>query len=451
MQLAAQNTRSLLEQSPAELDLRSMQNQSFESLTLSTDAWFRSEPFLESLRHYLDSMTQPPTGESEVESTGTSQRRNFAADSEAIRSRLSRIDAELDPNAPPEPQEVSEKSPSPDDDESVASHVQERGATQCDILYREGSMRLLRYHNEIASRFAEPLLICFALVNRPYILDLNEERSVVRRFLAAGFDVYMIDWGEPAEDDKLHLDDYVCDRLHHVVQFLHQHTGADTVNLLGYCMGGTLAAMYTALHPDRVRNLVLMAAPIDFSGDEGLLNVWTREGRFNVDQLIDRFGNCPGEFLKFVFQVMKPVQNFAEKQMRLYENLDDEAFLSHFAAVERWANDSVSVSGETFREFVKLLYQRNQLVRGELMLRNRLVELSALTCPVLLLIAEKDHLVPPSSTAAFSQFADAARVDQYQVRAGHVGLAVSRRAHEEMWPRAISWLADRSAKRRPCT
>ena len=122
--------------------------------------------------------------------------------------------------------------------------------------------------------------------------------------------------------------------------------------------------MFTALQPQRVRNLILMATPIDFAGDEGLLNLWSREEYFDVDKLIDAFGNCPGELLQFVFQLMKPVQNFAEKQLTFCENLHDAAFLDNFVAVERWANDSIPVAGETFRQYVKALYQQNQLVQG---------------------------------------------------------------------------------------
>ena len=64
-----------------------------------------------------------------------------------------------------------------------------------------------------------------------------------------------------------------------------------------------MSTMFTALQPDRVRNLILMATPIDFAGDDGLLNLWAREDYFDVDKLVDAFGNCPGELLQFVFQL----------------------------------------------------------------------------------------------------------------------------------------------------
>src|SRR3989304_262219 len=183
--------------------------------------------------------------------------------------------------------------------------------TPHDVVYEEDSLKLLRYRNEHSIDLQEPVLVCFALVNRPYILDLQPERSVVRQLLKRGFDVYLIDWGIPtAADRTLRLQDYVCGFMKNVVNFVCEHSQSPKLNLLGYCMGGTMSAMYTALYQEQVRNLILMAAPIDFSGDDGLLNLWTREEYFDVDALVDAFGNCPGSFLQSSFQMMKPGQNY---------------------------------------------------------------------------------------------------------------------------------------------
>src|SRR3972149_3207878 len=171
--------------------------------------------------------------------------------------------------------------------------------TPHDVVYEEDSLQVLRYRNEHSIDLAEPILICYALVNRPYILDLQPTRSVVRQLLKRGFDVYLIDWGIPtAADRTLRIQDYVCGLMKNVADFVCSHAKSPKLNLLGYCMGGTMSAMFTALYPEQVRNLILMAAPIDFSGDEGLLHVWTREEYFDVDALVDAFGNCPAAFLQ---------------------------------------------------------------------------------------------------------------------------------------------------------
>jgi polyhydroxyalkanoate synthase len=277
-------------------------------------------------------------------------------------------------------------------------------------------------------------------------LDLKDDRSVVRRLIEQGFDVYLIDWGVPAEtDNHLRLEDYIGTLLTNVVSFVCDRAGTRQLNLLGYCMGGTMSTIYTALQPQRVRNLILMATPIDFAND-GLLNLWAGAENFDVDQLVDAFGNCPGEFLQFVFQLMKPVQNFAEKQLTFCENLNDATFVDNFVAVERWASDSIPLAGETFRQYVKTLYQQNQLVTGQMSLAGMPVQLAAIDCPLLLLVAEKDHLVAPESTLALQQHVSSEDIQTMSINAGHVGLAVSSKAHRGLWPEAAQWIADHSTQ-----
>jgi polyhydroxyalkanoate synthase len=318
------------------------------------------------------------------------------------------------------------------------------GDTPHDVVYEEDMLKLLRYRNSNI-KYKEPVLICYALVNRPYILDLQPERSVVRQLLKRGFDVYLIDWGVPtAADRTLRLHDYICGLMKDVAEFVREHSDSPTFNLLGYCMGGTMSTMFTALYPELVRNLVLMAAPIDFAADEGLLRIWTQEKYFDVDRLIDAYGNCPAPLLQGAFQVMKPVANYLDKHFSFWENVHDDAYLENFFAMERWGQDNIPVAGETFREFVKCLYQRNQLVKGEFRLGAEEVKLERIACPLLLLVAEHDHLVPPASTYGLEPHVRSPEVRKMMIRAGHVGLAVSLKAHRQFWPEATKWIAERS-------
>jgi len=329
----------------------------------------------------------------------------------------------------------------------IAQDVQV-ATTPHDVVYEEGTLKLLRYRNELSIDFAEPVVVCFALVNRPYILDLQTDRSVVRQLLKRGFDVYLVDWGVPtAADRTLRLNDYVNGFLKNVADFVCEHSDSKQLNLLGYCMGGTMSTMFTALYPELVRNLILMAAPIDFSGDEGLLQLWTDEKYFDVDGLVDAFGNCPGSFLQSSFQMMKPVQNFMEKYNTFYENMHSDRFLENFFAMERWGNDNIPIAGETFREFVKMLYQKNMLVRDEMRLADTPVHLDQITCPLLMLVAEFDHLVPPGSTLALREHVRSKEIKEMVINAGHIGLAVSSKAHRQLWPDAAMWIADHSTPR----
>jgi polyhydroxyalkanoate synthase len=319
--------------------------------------------------------------------------------------------------------------------------------TPHEVVYEEGQLRLLRYRRETAAAYSEPLLVCYALVNRPYILDLQPPRSVVRQYLARGFDVYLIDWGiATAADRSLTLKDYVCDQMKNVVDYLARRCRSSSVNLLGYCMGGTMSSLFTATYPDLVNTLTLMAAPIDFSKKESLLQVWTDENYFDVDALVDAFGNCPAPFLQYAFQLMKPLQNYYAKYTGFYEKMHDDRFVENFFAMEKWTNDNIPVAGETFREFVKCFYQRNELVRGEYRydMGEEAVDLRRIVCPLLLLAAKGDHLVPPSQTLGILPHVGSKDTRVMEIDAGHVGLAVSTKAHKSFWPQATAWVAERS-------
>lgn len=323
------------------------------------------------------------------------------------------------------------------------------GTTPHDVVYQSGSLQLLRYRRDTPAVHPEPVLFCYALINRPYILDLQPDRSVVRRYLEQGFDVYLLDWGIPSDADRtLRLTDYVCQRLLRAVQVVLREHASARLHLLGYCMGGTLSAMLTALEPQLIRTLTLLAAPIDFAGQESLLNIWTNRKYFDVDAFIDAHGNCPATFLQSCFRYMKPVQNLLEKNIALYEQMDDPRFLTNYFAMERWVNDNIPIAGETFREFVKKLYQDNELVRGELHLDQQRVDLRRVECPLLLLTAKNDHLVAPSSTDRIRAHVSSRDVKQMMIDAGHVGLVVSSKAHKAFWPDATRWLAERSVRPR---
>ena len=320
-----------------------------------------------------------------------------------------------------------------------------KGATPSEVIYRDDRLSLLHYPTAEPPRYKTPLVFVFALVNRPYILDLKPGRSVVSHFVQRGFDTYLVDWGSPTPSDhKLTLDDYVNGYLARVVDHVRERTGAARVSILGYCMGGTMSAMFTALHPDRVKNLILLAAGIDFSTREGLLNLWTQPEVFDVDAFVDVYGNCPAEFLQGSFQLLKPVQNLIEKPINFFENLNDDRFVEDFLTMETWLNDNIAVPGEVFRSFVKLLYQQNLLVQNRMPVGDRVVNLQDITCPVLNIMARADDLVPCAQSLPFNDLVGSTDRKAILLQAGHIGLAIGSKAQKEVWPPACDWLAERS-------
>lgn len=325
------------------------------------------------------------------------------------------------------------------------------GTTPSDVVLERPAFRLLRYRRDTPAIHAEPVLFCYALINRPYILDLQSDKSVVGQYLRRGFDVYLIDWKPPCHADRgLTLEDYVSRFLGESVEHVTREHLRRDLHLLGYCMGGTISVLFASLEPARVKTLSLLAAPIDFQAREGrdvrqsLLNVWADRRYFDVDAFIDAHGNCPAWFLQACFLQLKPVQSFLEKQLGFLDQMEDPRAISAFFAMERWINDNVPVAGETFREFVKRLYQDNELVEGRFRLGARPADLRRVTCPLLLLTASKDHLVDPSSTEGIRPHVGSRDVTSLTVEAGHVGLIVGGRAQNVLWPRATTWLAERS-------
>ena len=322
-----------------------------------------------------------------------------------------------------------------------------KGATKSQVVYEEDRLKLLHYVRDDGSAptHKTPVVFVFALVNRPYILDLLPHKSVVGQFMRAGFDTYLIDWGVPTHADRhLTLESYINGYMRNVFDVVRSRAGTDKVNVLGYCMGGTMSAMYTALHPDDVANLILMAAGIDFETRDGLLNAWADPDVFDIDTFVDTFGNCPAEFLQSGFLMLNPIGNAIQKPIALMERLDDDKFIDEYFTMETWLNDNIAVPGEVFREFIKYLYQQNQLVRGQMTVGRRLVDLKQITCPVLNLMATKDDLVPCAQSEPFTDLVGSSDRKTMKFPAGHIGLAVGSKAQRDLWPAVCEWLGERS-------
>lgn len=319
-----------------------------------------------------------------------------------------------------------------------------KGATPSEVVYEEDKLQVLHYLSDEPPRYRTPLLFVFALVNRPYVLDLLPGKSVVRHFVDAGFDTYLIDWGVPSHADRHRgLEDYVDGYLVRIAEFLQKRCGAEQASLLGYCMGGTMSAMFAAVHPQYVKNLMLLAAGIDFSTREGLINLWTDPRYFDADAFVDAYGNCPAEFLQGMFLMLNPVGNLVQKPMGFFDRMDDEKFVDEYFTMETWINDIIPVPGEAYRQFVKYLYQQNLLVKNEFPLGNRKVNLRNITCPVLNLVATRDDLVPAAQSEPINELVGSADHSTLRLQAGHIGLAVGSRAQRELWPAACRWLAER--------
>jgi polyhydroxyalkanoate synthase len=320
------------------------------------------------------------------------------------------------------------------------------GTTPKELVYAEDLITLYRYTPVVDSPHPVPLLISYALVNRPYMVDLQEDRSLVRELLKRGLDVYLIDWGYPTRGDRwLTLDDYINGYLGNCVDAVRAAHGIDQINILGICQGGTFSLCYTALQPDKVKNLVTMVTPVDFSVSDGLLNCWVRGGRdnMNADLMVDALGNIPGDFMNFGYLLLKPFQLSVDKYIHMGNILDDEDKLVNFLRMEKWIFDSPDQAGEAWKQFITDFYQDNRLVAGGLMIGDQQVDLGNITMPVLNVFAEKDHLVPPSSSKVLGEHVGS---DDYTMRSfpvGHIGMYVSGKVQRDLPPTIAEWVKAR--------
>ncbi len=326
----------------------------------------------------------------------------------------------------------------------------EVGQTPSEVVYQENKLELLHYEPQTDEQHEVPIIVVYALINRPYILDLQPDRSVVRRLLEAGHDVYLIDWNEPSRlDQQLGLSDYVNRYMDNCVDVVRERSGQDAINVLGYCMGGSMSAMYAALYPEKVNALGLMAAGLYFDDSAGVLERWGSEDYYSPSTVTDTFGNAPADMLDDGFALMDPVANYVTKYVGLADNIEDDDFVANFARMERWLADGIDVAGEAYVEFLEWLYQDNLLYENDLYLDGEHVDVTNIDMPVLQILGEYDHLIPPESSRPFNDVVGSDNTEIIEHPTGHIGLSVSGSSHEHVWPAVADWYASHQGESAP--
>jgi polyhydroxyalkanoate synthase len=311
------------------------------------------------------------------------------------------------------------------------------------VIDEEGIFKLRHYHTLAEEKYRTPILIVYAFINRPYVLDMQIEISVVQKYLKAGFDVYMIDWGYPTAADRfLDLDDYV-DFIDRSVEEVKQRKGVNQVNLHGYCLGGTLCAAYTALRQKNIKNLILQAAPIDFHTNNTVA-LWARA--LDPDKIVDVYHLMPGELLNTCFLLLDPINLIIGKYSGLLEMISSEG-ISGFLRMDQWIFDSPNVPGEAFRQYIKQWYHDNLVIKGEFEALGERVRLEDIEIPVLVVAAKFDHIVPPESQKAILNLVSSQDKDVYEMEKGHIGITTSKESHKVFWPKVIRWIQQRSELR----
>lgn len=315
----------------------------------------------------------------------------------------------------------------------------EIGQTPSETIFSIDKVRLQYYAPDNIQADTPPLLICYALVNRPYMIDLTPERSLIKKLLQQGIAVYLIDWGYPDASDRfVDLDDYVNHYLDKCVDATCEHADVMRMNLMGICQGGTLSLCYTALHPTKIARLITLVTPVDFHTHDFTLSHLARH--VDVDLAVATYGNIPGTLLNETYQSLMPMRLGLQKNLDLPFALNQENNALTYLSMEKWIQDSPDQAGAAFSEFIKGFFQENRLVQDQLMIADRPVRLDQITQPVLNIYATQDHLVPPSSSKALKGKTSSLFYREKEIESGHIGIFVSSKQGNQLSESIANWL-----------
>jgi polyhydroxyalkanoate synthase len=317
------------------------------------------------------------------------------------------------------------------------------GDTPNDIVYETKLFRLLHYRSLVKKVSPTPILVVYALINRSYVLDLQPNKSWIRHLLSQGFDIYLLDWKSPTRNDKfVSFDDYVNCYIDDCVEIVQNNNSTDKITLHGYCMGSSMSAMYTALHEEKIKNLVTIAPVIDTSKDSTVIANISRE--MDIDKLVSTIGFLPPEKLYECYSILKPFKQGVNKYFNLIENIENESFVQNFLRIEKWLYDTPPIAGETIKQWINDIYKNNLLFKNQFKLGKLTVDLKKINVPLLNIVAEEDHLVSPECSVPLNEVVSSEDKRLIRFHTGHVGLIASSYSQNNVLPKVGQWLKTRS-------
>ncbi len=319
----------------------------------------------------------------------------------------------------------------------------EVATTPKELVWQNDLVKLYHYKRDTPAKTNIPVLVSFAIMNRHDVLDLQPDRSLMKKLLDEGLDIYIMDWGYPKQQHKyLTMEDYILGFMNDAVDFVRKTSGQKKIHKMGICQGGTFSAIYAALHPEKLKSLTVYVTPFDF-GDKGscMLYKWTKD--LDVDAMVDSLGIIPADMLNAGFSSLKPTMDIA-KYFGVMDMMEDEAKMANFLRMEKWKADCPDLAGEMFRKYIKDLWRDNKLIHGELELGGKKVNLKNITMPFLNIYATDDNIIPNSSTIPVNDLIGSTDKELYAFPGGHIGVFVGARSQKELAPKVANWVIDRS-------
>ncbi|MDR1617287.1 MAG: alpha/beta fold hydrolase [Syntrophomonadaceae bacterium] len=321
------------------------------------------------------------------------------------------------------------------------------GMTPKETVWRKNKTKLYHYipvNGTVSHKV--PLLFIYALINKPFILDIAPGMSMIETLVNKGFDVYLLDWGEFAwEDRNLSIGDLVFDYIAHAVRKVCQFSGIDQLTILGYCMGGTIVSMYMSIfNTPKIKNFVTLAAPFDFE-TVGATSQFLKSKDFDVDYIVDVYKLIPKNLIDVAVKMLNPVNNYIGTYTRLWKMMDEGMSVYSWKILNKWINDNINFPGEAFRQWTKDIFQNNKIKKKEFSIRNQLIDLSKINCPVLTMAGKNDHIVLPGQAKAFLDMVSSTDKEYMEFNIGHGGLVFGSIAREDVYPSLAGWLETRSS------
>jgi len=305
-------------------------------------------------------------------------------------------------------------------------------------VYQHDKVILYHYQPKVKKPHTVPLLVVFATVNRPEVLDLFPEHSFIRGLLDQGLDVYLLDWGYPDINDKhISMSDYVTDYLQHCIKFIIQHSKKKKIDLLGVCQGGLLCLCYAALYKS-IKNLILISAPVDFHTEDNTITKFVKN--IDIDTFVKLTGNIPGAWLTQFFITLRPFELVGKKYLRFIDNVSDVTLTNKFLRVEKWLNDAPDQTGVSFSEFIKDYYVENKLIKNKITMNNKKVNLKNVTIPILNVMAKEDEIIPPSASRPLKKYVGSTDYTECEFPSGHIGIYVSDKVGARMSTEIAAWV-----------
>ncbi|MDF2608161.1 MAG: phaC [Bacillales bacterium] len=319
------------------------------------------------------------------------------------------------------------------------------GQTPKEIIWSKNKTKLYRYIPKVKNPHSVPILLIYALINKPYILDLTPGNSLIEYLVNNGFDVYLLDWGTPGlEDSSNKLEDYIIDYIPKAVIKVLRKSGKDDISILGYCMGGTMVSIFASLFPEiPIKNLIFLTSPFDFS-NTGLYKNLLHEEHFNIDKTVDTFKNIPPEMIDFGNKMLKPITNFIGPYVSLIDRSENEDFVKSWKLMQKWLSDGIPFPGEAYRQWIREFYYNNSLIKGELVMRGKKVNLSNIKSSVLNISAIHDHIAMPCQVEGLLDHISSADKMNVTIPSGHVSVVFGTKSLTITYPTILKWLVERS-------